>query len=236
MNNQEIILTVKNVDRSFTETGTIVEVLANASMDLFAGELLSVMGTSGSGKSTLLHILGGMDHPTKGSVFYRGRDIFQFDTNALNEYRRKKIAFIYQFHHLLPEFSALENVMMPSWICNDRTFSIKNRAEELLQKVGLQDRMLHLPSELSGGERQRVAVARALMNQPEVIFADEPTGNLDHKNAGYVFDLLCNLCVENNVSVVLVTHDSALSSKTNRRVVLHEGRILDWEEAGELIV
>ncbi len=184
------------------------------------------MGASGSGKSTLLHILGGLDRPDKGKIYYRNDSIFDMSDEHLARFRNENIGFIFQFHHLLPEFSALENVFMPALIRNIDIDEITEQAKKILKRLGLDHRMDHRPSQLSGGEQQRVAVARALMNNPGYILADEPTGNLDEKNTKSLLDLLFEIREEEQVALVLVTHDSNIASKADVTFELSEGRLV----------
>ena len=193
-----------------------LQVLKDLSLDINTGDLLAVTGESGSGKSTLMHIIGGLDRPTSGEVLFNGaQDIYRLDSTGLDDYRNKHIGFVFQFHYLLDDFNALENVAVPALLSGQSLNEAKVRAEELLYKVGLKDRLSHHPKELSGGEQQRVSVARALMNRPTVILADEPTGNLDKANSEIVQELLFSLKPE-NIAVVIVTHDQNIAAQCER--------------------
>jgi lipoprotein-releasing system ATP-binding protein len=202
-----------------------VHVLKGISISILKGEMIAIVGPSGAGKSTLLHILGGLDRPTEGSVTYGGVNIATLSDTALAEFRNRRVGFIFQFHHLLPEFTAAENVAMPALI---QGLSLKKallQAQELLEKVGVSHRSNHHPSELSGGEQQRVAVARSLINQPSIILADEPSGNLDSKNADLLHDLLHDLNTHNSITLVIVTHNAELAAKASKVIKLIDGTI-----------
>lgn len=201
-----------------------LEVLKGIDLNVREGEILAVVGASGAGKSTLLHILGALDRPTAGEVRFEGKNIFAMNEKELARFRNQNIGFVFQFHHLLPEFTALENVAMPAMIEGKRLEITQERAGVLLKEVGLGDRLDHKPSELSGGEQQRVAVARALMNQPKVILADEPTGNLDTANGQMLHDLLWNLSKSRRQALVIVTHNTLLASRADRVIRIVDGR------------
>lgn len=209
----EIILKAHNITRSYFEGKVQTDVLKNVNIDIYSDKLTAIIGKSGSGKSTLLHILGTLDTPTSGELIYKGEDLTKFSSNKKAEFRNQNLGFVYQFHHLLGDFSALENVMMPLLIGGISTKEAKERATSYLEKVGLSHRINYKPSEMSGGERQRVAIARALSNKPNIILADEPTGNLDAQNASDIFDLFMDLAKNEHVAVVMVTHDNGLAQK-----------------------
>ncbi|WP_277074937.1 lipoprotein-releasing ABC transporter ATP-binding protein LolD [Simonsiella muelleri] len=221
MNNQPII-SCQNVGKIY-EDGTLhVEVLQNLTFDVNAGESVSIIGASGSGKSTLLHILGGLDKPTSGSVQLMGRHLGSLNQTQLGQLRNQYLGFVYQFHHLLAEFSALENVMMPLLIGKMSRSEAEAQAAAMLERVGLKQRMLHRPTELSGGERQRAAIARALVKRPTCILADEPTGNLDRKNALNILDMMLELKNELQTALVVVTHDDELATRFERVLTMTE--------------
>jgi lipoprotein-releasing system ATP-binding protein len=201
-----------------------LEVLKGIDLNVREGEILAIVGASGAGKSTLLHILGALDRPTAGEVRFEGKNIFTMNEKELARFRNQNIGFVFQFHHLLPEFTALENVAIPAMIDGKRLEIAKEQAALLLREVGLGDRLDHKPSELSGGEQQRVAVARALTNQPKVILADEPTGNLDTANGLMLHDLLWNLSKSRRQALVIVTHNTVLASRADRVIQIADGR------------
>ena len=223
-----IVLEAKNISKSFTDGKTTVEVIKDLSLQVKAGEFVSIVGSSGAGKSTLLHVLGGLDCPTAGQVFLNDK---RFDTLGEAErgyLRNQHLGFVYQFHHLLPEFTALENVAMPLMLRAGTTYKqSKEQAEYLLNRVGLSHRMTHKPGELSGGERQRVALARALVAKPELMLADEPTGNLDRKNAVKIFELLSELRSEFNMAMLIVTHDEQLAQAGDSILHMQDGIWID---------
>lgn len=209
------------------------EVLKGVSFSLKQGELASIIGSSGSGKSTLLHILGALDDTTSGHVTFRGEQLDKQNSNKQAKIRNQYIGFVYQFHHLLADFTALENVAMPLMIGGISVVEAKQRASELLEKVGLGHRVEHRPSELSGGERQRVAIARALVNKPALVLADEPTGNLDHSTALSIYDLMRELNQESGTAFLVVTHDSELAGKMDRQLSMKDGLLTDDNEMKE---
>lgn len=224
MNEQSnMVIEAKGVSRGFRQGPKRVQVLKDVSLQVPAGTSMAIVGASGAGKSTLLHILGGLDKPDEGDVFVDGKSIWQMSERQRSDLRNARMGFIYQFHHLLPEFTALENVAMPLLIRGESTTEAAKRAAALLEKVGLGQRLDHKPGELSGGERQRAAVARALVGNPGCILGDEPTGNLDERIANQVFDQLIELNTELNTSLILVTHDMQLAARMNQRFELHLG-------------
>lgn len=223
-----IVLEAKNISKSFTDGKTTVEVIKDLSLQVKAGEFVSIVGSSGSGKSTLLHVLGGLDCPTAGQVFLNGKRFDNLGEAERGYLRNQHLGFVYQFHHLLPEFTALENVAMPLMLRAGTTYKqSKEQAEYLLNRVGLSHRMTHKPGELSGGERQRVALARALVAKPELMLADEPTGNLDRKNAVKIFELLSELRSEFNMAMLIVTHDEQLAQAGDSILHMQDGVWID---------
>jgi len=201
------------------------DVLRNVAFSLQPGELTAIVGSSGSGKSTLLHLLGGLDAPTSGDVIFDGQSLNAMSSSAKADLRNRELGFIYQFHHLLPDFSALENVAMPLLIGKVAKAEAQDRAREMLAAVGLDHRAAHRPSELSGGERQRVAIARALVNRPRLVMADEPTGNLDARNADAIFALLGELNVRQGTAFLVVTHDLQLAKRMSRQMEMRDGQL-----------
>lgn len=221
----KVVLKCDNVSKSYKDGQLNVNVLNQLRLEVLEGQSVSIIGSSGSGKSTLMHILGGLDKPTSGSVVLMGQDLSQLGQKQLGLLRNQYLGFVYQFHHLLPEFSALENVMMPLLIGKMKKAEAEQRAVEMLEKAGLKQRIQHRPSELSGGERQRAAIARALVTRPKCLLADEPTGNLDRKNAQNVLDMMLDLKSELNTSLIVVTHDDELAVRFERVMLMHDGRL-----------
>jgi len=219
------LITARNLGKSFTNGGVSIEILRDLNFDLSAGETVAIVGASGIGKSTLLHILGTLDRPDSGQLLFKGEDVFSYDDVTLARFRNKSVGFVFQFHHLLPEFNALENTMMPSLIGGASKRDATRTAEDLLVKVGLKDRLLYRVGKLSGGEQQRVALARALVLRPTVLLADEPTGNLDESNSEHIHSLLIELNQEFSMTLVVVTHNSQLASLMSRRVTIADGKL-----------
>lgn len=217
------LLSCQNITKFYQEGTQQMEVLKQVSFSMQPSELVAIVGSSGSGKSTLLHTLGGLDQPSSGEVFIKGQSLQQMTPNALAKLRNQYLGFVYQFHHLMADFTALENVMMPMLIGQQNKTEAQDRAEQILSAVGLQHRISHRPSALSGGERQRVAIARALVNNPALVLADEPTGNLDHKTTESIFELIQELNQEKQIAFLLVTHDLNLAEKLNRRLIMQDG-------------
>ncbi|MHA3091807.1 lipoprotein-releasing ABC transporter ATP-binding protein LolD [Acinetobacter brisouii] len=219
-----VVLEAKQIRKTFTDGKTDVDVLKGLSLQVEAGQCISIVGASGSGKSTLLHVLGGLDRPSSGEVFLDGKRFDTLSETTRGELRNLHLGFVYQFHHLLPEFSALENVAMPLMLRKGSQFSeVKKKAEYLLERVGLSHRLTHKPGELSGGERQRVALARALVTNPKVMLADEPTGNLDRQTAMTIFELLNDLKKEFNMAMLIVTHDEQLAQTADKIMHMQDG-------------
>lgn len=222
MTNQAV-LSASQLSKSFTDGQLKTDVLNNINLTVNRSDRIAIVGSSGSGKSTLLHILGGLDSPTEGQVLVQGNDIHAMKNKAASRLRNQQLGFVYQFHHLLPEFTAVENVAMPLVIGGMSPSSAQQRATELLDKVGLAHRFQHKPSELSGGERQRAALARALITEPACLLADEPTGNLDHRTAQGIFDLILKLNEDFGTALVIVTHDTGLAAKMDQQLTLIDG-------------
>jgi len=223
------MILVKDLKKSFIKDGQEIEVIKGFNLEIARGESLAMLGVSGAGKSTFIHILGTLDHPTSGTILFDGINVFDWPETKIAEFRNKKIGFVFQFHHLLPEFSALENTMMPGLISGMQKQEASDRAGTLLEEVGLGHRTKHKPGELSGGEQQRVAVARALMMEPEIVLADEPTGNLDSETGRKVYETMLGLNQSRNITLVVVTHNRTLAKHMNRRIELEDGKITHSE-------
>jgi len=225
--NSELVMEATGVERAFRQGPIDLQVLQGVNLSVRAGERLAIIGASGSGKTTLLQILGGLDQPTAGTVRIAGSDIHALAEKPRGELRNRTLGFIYQFHHLLPEFSALENVAMPLLVRREPKRVAEEQARAILERVGLGERLIHRPQELSGGERQRAAVARALVTRPRIVLADEPTGNLDGNNAEAVFALMLELNREFGTSLVVVTHDRRLAQRMDRILEIDRGNLVE---------
>lgn len=225
MNKPEYVIECEHVSKTYDDGYLQVSVLDDLHFNVRRGQSISIVGASGSGKSTLLHLLGGLDTPSGGAIRLMGQDITQLSQKAIGQLRNQYLGFVYQFHHLLPEFSALENVMMPLLIGRMSKVQAEEQAKAILDKVGLKQRMAHRPGELSGGERQRAAIARAMVTHPACILADEPTGNLDRKNAANVLDIMLDLQHELDTSLVVVTHDDELAGRFDEVLTVKDGRL-----------
>ena len=226
MNNESPLIHVVNVQKSFVTNGNRVDVLRGIDLDIFQGEMVAIVGASGVGKTTLLHVMGTLERPDDGEVLYHGESVFRYDEQRLAAFRNQTVGFVFQFHHLLPEFNALENTMMPGLIKGVNRKEMHERAEAILTRVGLGDRLRHHVGELSGGEQQRVAVARSLVLKPSILLADEPTGNLDARTGESIHDLLISLNRDDGITAVIVTHNMDLANKLSRRVTLVDGKAM----------
>lgn len=227
------LIDVEQLTRHYQTQGGVLEVLKGVSFSVSQGEVVAVVGQSGAGKSTLLHILGTLDRPTSGQVRFIGEDVFAQKEEELARFRNKRIGFVFQFHHLLPEFTALENVAMPALIRNKSMVQVEARAKELMALLGLKYRSTHRPGQLSGGEQQRVAMARALMNEPDLILADEPTGNLDIRTAATLHEEIVRLSREMNQTFIIVTHNPALAQMADRVLRMEDGFIFEQLRGSE---
>lgn len=223
-----LVLRARDLHKDFVKKDSKLQIVKGVSFDLLKGDCVAIMGASGAGKSTLLHLLGGLDRPTSGDLYFGPKmvNVWKMSDEELSRFRNENLGFIFQFHYLLPEFSALENVMMPALIGGEARSSVETRARELLEYVGLKERMDHRPAELSGGEQQRIAIARSVMMKPKLILADEMTGNLDSENSRKVIDLLLNLNRELGIAILLVTHDHDVASRMKRVLTMKDGKIL----------
>ena len=225
MREQKLVLKAKDICRSFQTGAETLDVLKGIDMEIYEGEIVAVIGPSGSGKSTLLHILGALDRPDRGFVNFNSSDIFSLNDKELAHFRNRFVGFVFQFHHLLPEFSALENVMLPKLIAREESKQFKDKAMDILEELGLAERIHHKPGELSGGEQQRVAVARALINNPKVVIADEPSGNLDRSSAESLHNLISELRSKRNQTFILATHNLELAQRAQRIFKLEDGKL-----------
>lgn len=223
----ECLLEIRGVHKAFQKGNEHINVLTGADLQIQRGDALSIVGASGAGKSTLLHIMGTLDMPDQGEVFYEEKNLCAMSSPALADFRNQHLGFVFQFHHLLPEFSALENVMMPALIRRMSRQEAQDKASAILHEVGLGERLTHKPGELSGGEQQRVALARALILNPPLLLADEVTGNLDQKTGDEIHKLLVDLNEQKGITIVVVTHNSALASSMQRQIVLQEGLLVE---------
>ncbi len=225
---QKMII-LENLSKTFFKDGNKIEVLRGLNLEIKKGESLAILGVSGAGKSTLIHILGTLDHPTSGNISINGMNIFAWNENKMARFRNSNIGFVFQFNNLLPEFDALENTMMPALISGMQRKLAAQKAYNLLEEVGLEMRTQHKPGELSGGEQQRVAIARALIMEPEILLADEPTGNLDTETGKKIEDILINLNATKKITLVVVTHNKLLSERMSRKIGLRDGKIYDYK-------
>lgn len=221
------MIVLENLSKTFIKDGNRIEVLRGIDLTIASGQSLAILGVSGAGKSTLIHILGTLDHPTSGKLSIREQNVFSWTEREISDFRNRHIGFIFQFNNLLPEFSALENTMLPALISGLSKKEASKRAQDLLEEVGLAHRATHKPGELSGGEQQRVAIARALIMKPEILLADEPTGNLDTETGKKIEDLLIDLNRERNITLIMVTHNQLLAERMSCRIGLSDGKIYD---------
>jgi lipoprotein-releasing system ATP-binding protein len=219
------MIEIKNLRKTFLLNGNKIEVLKGFDLEISDGQSLAVVGVSGAGKSTLLHILGTLDHPTEGDVLFDGMNVFSWPEKRIADFRNSKIGFVFQFNNLLPEFTALENAMIPALIQRIPRSEAKKKAERTLSELGLGDRMKHQPGQLSGGEQQRVALARALILEPKILLADEPTGNLDTQTGKKIEDILISLNQSKGITLIVVTHNASLAERMSKRIGLSDGRI-----------
>jgi lipoprotein-releasing system ATP-binding protein len=223
------MIRLEQLTKTFVKDGNRIEVLRGIDLKVERGDSLALLGVSGAGKSTLIHIVGTLDHPTSGALYINDLDVFRWSEKELAEFRNRKIGFVFQFHHLLPEFTSLENTMMPALIGRLSKEEARKKARTILAELGLEHRLTHKPGELSGGEQQRVALARAMVMEPEILLADEPTGNLDTETGKKVEDLLLNFNQNKNVTLVVVTHNKSLADRMSRSIGLRDGRVYAGE-------
>ncbi|PJA50508.1 MAG: lipoprotein-releasing system ATP-binding protein LolD [Syntrophobacterales bacterium CG_4_9_14_3_um_filter_49_8] len=223
------MIKLRNISKTFFKNGNKIEVLKGLNLDIARGESIAIWGVSGAGKSTLLHVLGTLDHPTSGTLLYDDMNVFAWQEKKLAVFRNRKIGFVFQFHNLLPEFNSLENTMMPALINGLSKHEARERAEVILNELGLGDRITHRPGELSGGEQQRVAIARALIMEPEILLADEPIGNLDTQTGKKIEDILLELNITKHIILVVVTHNKSLADRMSRSIGLRDGKIVTEE-------
>jgi ABC-type lipoprotein export system ATPase subunit len=221
----EQFLSARGLTKSYVMSKRTLEVLRGVDLTVARGEFLALRGASGAGKSTLLHLIGGLDSPNAGEIFFNSQNLAKFSEGELTQFRNRRVGFVFQAYHLLPELTALENVCLPARVARISAAQTEKRGRDLLSRVGLKERAEHKPSELSGGEQQRVAIARALINEPELLLADEPTGNLDSKTGGEIIELLKNLCAEKQMTLVIATHDAKVATRAQRVIELADGRI-----------
>jgi lipoprotein-releasing system ATP-binding protein len=221
----EPFLSARGVAKSYVMGKRTLEVLRSVNLDIARGEFLALQGASGAGKSTILHLIGGLDSPNAGGIYFDGQDLAKFSEGELTHFRNRRVGFVFQAYHLLPELTALENVCLPARVARISAATAAERGRALLARVGLQERTEHKPFELSGGEQQRVAIARALINEPELLLADEPTGNLDSHTGGEIIELLKNLGTEKRMTLAIATHDEKVAAHAQRRVLLVDGQI-----------
>lgn len=226
-NSTDAFIEIRNLVKTYTLGATSVDVLRGIDLSISRGDTIAILGASGVGKSTLLNIMGALDRPTSGEFLFKNEPLFNMDSKRLSAFRNKFVGFVFQSHHLLPEFSALENAMLPALIGGVNKEDAQSRAEELLTKIGLADRLSHKPGELSGGEQQRVAIVRSMIQTPEIILADEPTGNLDRKTGDEVFNLLLTLCSKNRITLIVVTHNERIANLMQRKITIEEGRLIE---------
>ncbi len=233
MNDEKLLVDVRDLTKRFVHRGRQLTVLEDLNLQVYRGDRISIMGPSGAGKSTLLQVMGTLDEPTWGKIVFDGEDVFERDSDGRAEFRNREIGFVFQFHHLLPEFTALENVMMPGMIARENRTEVEHRAAELLEMVELEERIHHQPGELSGGEKQRVAIARALYMEPRLLLTDELTGNLDLKTGAGIHAILRDLNERLGVTVVVVTHDPRLADQMPIKLVLDDGKLLPFTPGDE---